>query len=58
MDDLLVAWQQTRDHWTDQQARQFEETYLRRIAEELGATGPAISQISQVFGTAHRDCSE
>jgi hypothetical protein len=58
LDELLAAWDTTRQYWQDQQARQFDETYLQRIREEVAAAFPAIGQISQTFGAAGRDVSE
>ncbi|SFI79976.1 hypothetical protein [Planctomicrobium piriforme] len=58
LEDLQVAWQATKERWSDQQAEYFEQTYMRRIAEEVGAAFPAIGQVSQTFGAAGRECSE
>jgi len=58
LDELHLAWQQTREAWQDQQAERFEETFLRKIDEDLAAVFPAISQISQTFGMAARECEE
>lgn len=55
---LQVSWMATREHWQDQQAQLFEEKYLKKINEEFTAAFPAISQVSQAFGAAERDCSE
>jgi len=57
-EELMIAWEQVKEVWTDQQMQYFEDTYLRRISEELTATAPAIGQISQVYGAAQRECSE
>lgn len=57
-DDLQTAWHQAREHWADQQAATFEETYMKHIAEELAGAFPAIGQLAQTFGTAGRECNE
>jgi hypothetical protein len=58
LDELLTAWDVTRQYWNDQQARQFDEAYLQRIREEVAAAFPAIGQMSQTFTAAGRDVSE
>lgn len=58
LEDLQLAWQATREHWNDQQAIHFEQTYMKKIAEEISAVFPAIGQVSQTFGNASRECSE
>lgn len=56
--ELHLAWNQTREVWQDSQARQFEESFLRKIDEELAVAFPAMSQIAQIFGAATRECEE
>ncbi|WP_437186426.1 hypothetical protein SH668x_003577 [Planctomicrobium sp. SH668] len=58
LEELQIAWQNTREHWNDQQAIQFEQTVLKPLAEQLVITIPAINKISQTFGAAERECSE
>ncbi|HWL08609.1 MAG TPA: hypothetical protein VNQ76_09400 [Planctomicrobium sp.] len=58
LDDLQQSWQATRSKWNDQQADYLEQTYLKKIEEEVVAAFPVIGLLSQTFGAAHRDCSE
>ncbi|WP_437194252.1 hypothetical protein [Planctomicrobium sp. SH527] len=58
LEELQMAWQATKEHWADQQAIHFEQTYMKKIADEVSAVFPAIGQVSQTFGSASRDCSE
>lgn len=55
---LMAAWDQTRDHWSDERARQFEEEHLRPIAEELNLLVPGIGTMSQVIERMVRECDE
>ena len=58
LEKLLIAWEQTREVWDDARAKQFEETYLRPISEEVSMAVPAVGHMSQTMGTAVRECEE
>lgn len=58
LDDLLTAWQRTREFWNDEQARDFEKQVLDVISKEVATAFPALNQISQAYQTAARDCGE
>jgi hypothetical protein len=58
LDELNLAWHETREVWNDQQAALFEEKVLQKIREELVAALPGVSQMSQTLGAAGRECSE
>lgn len=55
---LTVRWTDTRDHWQDANAREFEERDLAHIADELGRVLPIISHMSQIIGAAERELSD
>ncbi len=57
-EELLLSWSKTREVWSDQQAQNFEETFLDPISQEVTAALPVISQMSQIVGAARRDCTE
>jgi hypothetical protein len=58
LDELNLAWHETREVWKDQQAALFEEKVLQKIREELVAAFPGVSQMAQTMGAASRECSE
>lgn len=58
LDQLLLAWDQTREQWHDENARHIEEELLEPIAKELKASIPAIGQMSQLLQQAVRECNE
>lgn len=58
LDKLLLVWEHTRETWNDQQARTFEEEYLKTLVEEVNVAIPAISHMAQTIGHAGRECEE
>jgi len=57
-EELMIAWENTRESWDDANAVAFEEGFLKLVAEELAIVVPAIGQISQTFGAASRELEE
>ena len=51
-------WQETKTHWRDQTAREFEEEYLRSILPQLSLTAAAIHQMNELLNQAQRDCED
>ncbi|WP_437201027.1 hypothetical protein [Planctomicrobium sp. SH664] len=58
LEELMVSWQLTKDHWADENSRVFEETHLQRICDEISLALPAVAQLSQSMATAARECEE
>lgn len=58
LDMLLLAWENARDKWRDQQAERFEEEHLRPLREQINITCPSISHMAQLMGQAVRECEE
>jgi uncharacterized protein YukE len=58
LEELQRAWSETTEVWKDANARNFDEQYLRTIAEEINVAIPAISHLAQVLQTAHRELEE
>jgi len=58
LDDLQQAWLDTRQFWNDSQADYFEKQYLEKISATVTSSFPVIGHLSNILGTAHRDCTE
>ena len=57
-DTLSLVWNETSEHWRDQNARHVEEEMLEPIGEEVAKALPAISHMAQLFGQAARELNE
>ena len=58
LEQLLLAWEQTRDHWHDENSRHLEEEVLAPLAHEVKQAIPAIGQMSLALQQAFRECNE
>ncbi len=58
LEKLQLAWDQTREHWRDENARVLEEELLQPLIREVKLAAPAIGQMSQVLQQAARECEE
>jgi hypothetical protein len=58
LDELERAWQRTIDEWADENSQRIEQDHLARLAHEVRAVLPAISQMSQSLQQAARECNE
>lgn len=57
VDDLQRAWVDIKDHWDDDQSRNFEETQLIPISQSVKAALEATTQLNDVLAQARRDCN-
>ena len=55
---LADKWEETKSHWNDQTAREFEREYLRSILPQLSLTAAAVHHMNEMLGQAQRDCDE
>ena len=54
--ELLVRWQQTREHWTDDKAREFEERYLLELESLVRSATNGIANLEAVIRKVRSDC--
>lgn len=55
---LHESWQETRVHWDDSVAEDFEQRHLEPILPQLKMTVTAIHQLADTFGQAHQACDD
>jgi hypothetical protein len=55
---LRDQWLDTKDHWNDQNRRDFERNHLEPIAPEITLTLAAIQRLSELLEQAERECSD
>lgn len=56
--DLKERWLETREQWTDNTCRQFEEEFLVPLAPLLNQLNAALSKFSEVIEEAEKECSD
>ena len=56
--DLRRAWQRTRESWTDQVARDFEDEFLEPIGPKLTEAVKAIDALQAVCRRAEAECRD
>ena len=55
-DTLNANWNETKDFWRDDNARNLEEVHLRPMGEEIVAALTAIHRLAEVLNQAQREC--
>ncbi|MBL9176108.1 MAG: hypothetical protein JNL10_21375 [Verrucomicrobiales bacterium] len=53
---LRIQWDQTRDHWRDDQALDFERTYLMDLEASVENTVGTIEKLDALLTQLRRDC--
>lgn len=54
--DLSQKWEQTKAHWRDVKADEFEHNYLERLPNLTARTATAMDDISALLRKVHNDC--
>ena len=55
---LRDHWLEAKDHWNDQNSREFEKNHLAPLAPEITMTLAAVQRLAEVLEQAERECSE
>jgi hypothetical protein len=58
LEQLLIAWERTGEHWRDENSRRIQVELLDPLAHEVLAAVPAIGQMSTSLQQAVRECQE
>lgn len=58
LEQLQLAWNQTGEHWRDDNSRHIQAELLDPLAHEVLAAIPAIGQMSTSLQQAFRECQE
>ncbi len=56
--DLQACWEETRETWDDQAARDFQQQHLEPILPALRLVMAATSELDDIFRRAIRDCDD
>jgi hypothetical protein len=54
--NLNVHWRNTRQHWTDAKAAEFEERFMRELETVSNVTCAGIDNLEQVLRKLKNDC--
>jgi hypothetical protein len=54
--DLLIRWRQTREHWRDAKAREFEERYMLQLESTVNSAITGIANLEKVIRRVKDDC--
>jgi hypothetical protein len=55
---LRDDWAETKEHWSDQNQRDFERNHLDPLAPTITLTLTAVQRLAEVFEQARRECSD
>lgn len=53
---LAVRWQETREHWQDTKATEFEKRYLEELFSRVNTAAAGIEDLDKVLAKLRRDC--
>lgn len=55
---LREQWLLTREVWTDENARKFEEQYLQPLLPQMQLTLAAVNRFAEVMEKAEKECGD
>ena len=53
---LSIRWNETREHWQDAKAADFEKRYLEDLFSRVNVTAASIETLDQALTKIRRDC--
>lgn len=53
---LAIRWQETRGHWQDSRAIEFEKRYLEELFSRANTAAGSIEDLDKVLAKLRRDC--
>jgi hypothetical protein len=56
--ELGRKWEDTRESWQDETAREFERLYLRSLPSRIRLVLTAASELNELLRKAERDCAD
>ena len=56
--DLNERWAETKEHWSDEASREFEETYLQPIPGQLQMLMTAVQGLSAIVEKAAKELDD
>jgi hypothetical protein len=53
---LRVHWEDTKEHWHDDNRRRFEENFIDPLEPQIASALDAISALAEILNRAQREC--
>ena len=53
---LSVAWEETRQHWRDAKAEEFEKRFLTELISTVDRAAPVFDDLEKVLNRVRSDC--
>lgn len=54
--ELLLQWEETKNHWRDQKALEFEKKYLDELFLYVGKTVVVMEKLDEILKKVRSDC--
>ena len=54
--ELLLQWEQTKNHWRDSRSREFEQRYLQELFISVDKTVTVIEKLDELLKKVRSDC--
>ncbi len=53
---LSIRWSETREHWQDAKAADFEKRYLDELFNRVNTAAASMEDLERVLTKIHREC--
>ena len=53
---LRVHWEDTKEHWHDDNRRRFEENFIDPLEPQIASALDAIAALAEILNRAEREC--
>lgn len=53
---LSIRWNETREHWQDAKAAEFEKRHLDELFNRVNTAAASMEDLERVLAKIHRDC--
>ncbi len=54
--DLEAKWNQTKDLWTDQRSREFEQKYMQELVSSVNTMTACCVELDKIISKVRKDC--
>lgn len=58
MKELMGRWSETKIHWRDAKAQEFEKRYLSDLVDNVNAAMVVLEKLDQTLSKIRKDCGE
>lgn len=55
---LMGQWSETKIHWRDQKAAEFEKRYLAELVDQVNNAMVVLEKLDETLSKIRRDCGE